>query len=62
MPRIAYRPKEAAQLLGVTERTVRAWIHKGDISSYKIGKLWFVPAEELIGSDTAHRAAMSKAA
>lgn len=52
MNRVAYRPKEVAELLGVTERTVRAWIRKGEIGSYKIGKLWFVPADELAVKDS----------
>ena len=39
--------KEASELLGLQEATLRKRARKGTIPAYKIGKLWKFRAEEL---------------
>jgi len=41
-----YTVKEVAELLKVTERTVRNWIRKGQIKAIKIGRVWRIPANQ----------------
>ncbi|BDU78417.1 helix-turn-helix domain-containing protein [Mesoterricola sediminis] len=35
-----YHPKEAAQLLGVTQTTINAWLRDGRLDGFKAGKHW----------------------
>jgi excisionase family DNA binding protein len=37
----------AADTLGVTTGTIRAWLRQGRLTGIKIGGLWFVPAVAL---------------
>jgi excisionase family DNA binding protein len=43
-----FNVKEAAEILRVTEITMRRWCTTGLIKSKKIGKKWLIPEEELI--------------
>ena len=48
LPRIAYKQLEAAQVLGVSDRTLRDWM-KGDNPppSFRRGKVLLFPHDEL---------------
>jgi len=43
-----YTPKEAAELLKVSERTVRRWIGEGKLSAWRFGRQLRIPVEALI--------------
>ena len=45
--RIAYRPDEAARLLGVSRRTIYRYITDGLLDSYRIDRAVFIPADAL---------------
>lgn len=47
MSRHAYRVREVADYLGVSEFTVRRWIATGELEATKLGGTWLVPAEAL---------------
>lgn len=36
--RLMFRPGEVAEMFGVSERTVREWIARGEIPSVKVGR------------------------
>jgi excisionase family DNA binding protein len=42
-----YTPKEAAELLKVSERTVRRWIEEGKLSAWRFGRQLRIPVEAL---------------
>lgn len=42
-----YTPKEVAEMLQVTERTVYRWIDKGHLKAAKLGKLWRITEQAL---------------
>ena len=45
--RLAYRPREIAELLSVSERTVRAWIAAGTLRAVRRGRVVLVPKHVL---------------
>ncbi len=45
--RLTLRKNEAAQALGVSERTLHGWLKAGVIPSFKIGRIVQVPVEGL---------------
>jgi len=47
IPRLALVPREAAQALGVSERTVGTWIADGTIPSVLIGRCRLIPVDSL---------------
>ena len=47
VPRAAYRVKEFAKALGVSERLVWRQIERGRIRSYKVGRCRLIPASEM---------------
>lgn len=44
-----YNIKQAAQILGITVRTVREWLQKGKIKAkkYEGCPMWFIPESEI---------------
>ncbi len=42
-----YSPKEVAEILGITQRTMQEWLRKRKIKGTKLGKLWRVKESEL---------------
>lgn len=40
-----YTAYEAAEIFGVTFRTVYAWMRSGKLRAVKIGKRWYIPKE-----------------
>ena len=42
-----YTVKEVAEIMKVSEKTVRNWIKWGRIKAIKIGRQWRIPAEEI---------------
>lgn len=54
LKRRAYSPKEVAEVLGLSEWTVRNLINKGEIPAIKFGRNWRVPInalDELLGAE-----------
>ncbi len=47
VPRVALQPREAAQAVGVSERTMSAWLNDGTIPSVKLGRCRLVPVDVL---------------
>ena len=47
LPRLALRPREAAEALGICERTLWSMTHDGDIPHFKLGKSTLYPVEAL---------------
>ena len=47
IPRLALTPREASQALGVSERTIGAWISEGILPSTKIGRCRLLPVDAL---------------
>ncbi|WP_445184581.1 helix-turn-helix domain-containing protein [Pseudonocardia sp. Cha107L01] len=45
--RNAYSAAELAELIGVSDETIRRWIKNGDIKAFRIGRTVRIPAEEL---------------
>jgi excisionase family DNA binding protein len=45
--RVAYRVREAAKALGVSERTVRRMVATGELRARRRGRLVLIPAREL---------------
>ena len=43
-----YTVSELSQLLGIRERTVRAYIKAGKFRGKKVGKMWYVPETNLL--------------
>jgi excisionase family DNA binding protein len=43
-----YTPKEVAQLLKVTLRTVQEWIRIGKLPAMQYGRIWRVRADDLL--------------
>jgi excisionase family DNA binding protein len=39
--------KQAAQRLGVPERTVLHWVHQGRVTAERFGDVWAIPAAEV---------------
>ncbi|MGE6604872.1 helix-turn-helix domain-containing protein [Lysinibacillus fusiformis] len=39
--------KEVSQRIGVTEKTVRSYIEKGELKAYKLGTSWKITEENL---------------
>jgi len=46
--RTHYRVAEFATAIGVTERTVRRWIDKGEIDAVRIGSVVLIPVHVLV--------------
>ncbi len=42
--------RQAAALLGITERVCREWLKAGKIPGRKVGKLWLVSEDALLSS------------
>jgi excisionase family DNA binding protein len=40
-----YTVEEIAEMLRVTDRTIRAYINNGDLKAVKLGKYWRIPKE-----------------
>jgi excisionase family DNA binding protein len=40
-------PKEAAQYMAVTPRTVKEWLRKGDLIGLKVKSMWRIRASDL---------------
>lgn len=36
-------PREMADVLGVTPRTIYNWIHRGEVEAIRIGGVWRIP-------------------
>lgn len=47
MKRLRYRLKEVAEMLGITQKTVRNYVYEGRIKAYKSGGNFYVNAEDL---------------
>lgn len=47
VPRVALQPREAAQAVGVSERTMSAWLNDGTVPSVKVGRCRLVPIDLL---------------
>ena len=47
IPRLSLRPREAAQALGICERTLWGMTRAGDIPHFKLGKSTLYPVEAL---------------
>lgn len=58
MPGLAFlRPRQVAELLGLTERSVRRWIRDGTLPSRRLGGARFVARadlERLLGAPLEH--------
>lgn len=48
MPKLAYRPQEAADQLGVTRQTIYAWMASGRLESVKIGRARLIRHDDLV--------------
>jgi excisionase family DNA binding protein len=44
---LSMRPREAAKALGVSERTLWAWTHNGEIPHVRMGKAILYPVDAL---------------
>lgn len=44
---IAVRTKAAAEMLGVSERTIRSWVARGHLKATKIENTVLIPVSEL---------------
>ena len=42
-------PEQVAKRLQVTERTVYAWLRRGNLPALKLGRLWRIRPEDLEG-------------
>ena len=42
-------PEQVAERLQVTERTVYAWLRRGNLPALKLGRLWRIRPEDLEG-------------
>ncbi len=42
-----YRVDEVAQLIGVTDQTIRNWIREGKIKAQRFGRPHLIPIEEV---------------
>lgn len=50
-----YTPKEVAEILQITERTVQRYLKEGTLKGVKVGKLWRVTEQalnEFLGTGT----------
>ncbi len=47
IPRLALRPSEAAQALGVSERTLRTWVTHEGLPVARVGGAVLIPTAEL---------------
>lgn len=47
MERVAYRPAEVADMLGVDKQTVTVWLNKGVLKGSKVESCWFVNINEV---------------
>jgi len=47
IPHLALRPRQAAEALGVSERTLWSWTQAGDVPHIKRGKATLYPVREL---------------
>ena len=48
-PRLAYRAREVAQMLGVNDRTVWTWLREGRLTRLKVGGATFIAADQVLG-------------
>lgn len=39
--------EQVAEMIGVTEKTLRSYIHKGDLKAYKFGAVWRIAESDL---------------
>ena len=46
--RLALRPKEAAEALGISERTLREWMRNEGLPFARVGRLVVIPHIELL--------------
>jgi excisionase family DNA binding protein len=44
---LALRPREAAKALGVSERSLWEWTHRGDVPHVRIGRTILYPVDAL---------------
>lgn len=49
VPRLALRPAEAADAIGISERTLRSWLRERQIPHVRIGNLTLFPIDALRG-------------
>lgn len=45
--RLTLRPKEVANLVGVSPWVIRDLIYRGELKGKQVGKRWFIPAKEV---------------
>lgn len=43
--RLAYRPEELSDLIGVGTTTIRGWIRAGDLPAVRIGRCVLIPSD-----------------
>lgn len=58
-----YTCYEAAEIFGVTFRTIYNWARKGTLRAIKIGKSWYIPKEavsELLANGETQKGGESK--
>lgn len=48
LPRIAYRPAEAAEVLGCSRQHIYNLMWAGELPSFKRGRARFIPADALV--------------
>jgi excisionase family DNA binding protein len=53
--KLAYRPETVASLLDTPLRTVRAWIDRGDLRAFHIGRSLYVHRRDLAAFVERHR-------
>lgn len=46
-PNLALRPRDAAKALGVSERLLWEWTHRGDVPHVRIGRTILYPVDAL---------------
>lgn len=47
MERWTLTPKEVAEKLGMSERTVHLWCQRGELPAFKVGNRWLIDAQAL---------------
>lgn len=54
MPKDRYTPKEAADLLNVSDQTIMLWIHSGKIEFIQLGSRYFIAQSTIESLLTPH--------
>jgi len=45
--KICYTVKEASEVIGISDKSVRRLLHDGKIRSFRYGPIWLIPVETL---------------